>query len=400
MHHPTDNGRMLRSRDEAEHYVARVCFKTGPPRLIGVELEHTVHHAGAADAPVELECLRDSLGPHAPASLNPASPHARLPEGGVVTVEPGGQVEISSAPHSSLTRLHQSVDTDLAALRGLLAASRLSLGYRGLDPRGSPPRLRTARYEAMARAFTRHGPHGTSMMGATAGLQVCLDSGRPDQVAARWHALHDMGPALLALFSTSRRPGSACARMRTWLGMDPTRTAAVTASGDPASAWATYAMRAPVLCVRTKRRPWPTPRGVSFADWIAGALPRPPTTADLDLHLSMLFPPVRPRGYLEVRYLDTQPDGEWFAPVAMIGALLATDATIDAAREICAASRRLWNEAARHGGADSRISRAATDLAALACDHLRDTGLPADTARTVTTITEARVASLTTEDKE
>ncbi|MGH8878647.1 MAG: glutamate-cysteine ligase family protein [Stackebrandtia sp.] len=388
--------RLLQSQDEAAHYVARVCFKTGPPVLTGVELEHTVHRLDNAAEPVGLAELRKALGPHAPITIDPHSPSRRLPGGGSVTVEPGGQVEISSLPHSGFTALHASVETDLRALEGLLRTSRLTIGHSGLDPRSRPGRLlHTPRYEAMARAFTRLGPHGESMMVATAGLQVCVDSGHARQFPARWAALHAMGPLLLALFSTSRRAEAACLRMRTWLGMEPERTHPVADTGDPVSAWVDYVLRAPVLCVRQARRPWLTPRGVSFADWLGGALPRPPTVADLDLHLSMLFPPVRPRGYLEIRYLDAQPPRQWFAPVAVIGALLGSDSTIDRLRDVCLPVQGLWLTAATKGLSDERLRRAADAVAVLACDGLADTDVPVATRRKVAAIVDERLAALT-----
>ena len=62
---------------------------------------------------------------------------------------------------------------------------------------------------------------------------------------------------------------------------------------------------------------------MTFADWVGGALHPPPTTADLDYHVSTLFPPVRPHGHLEVRYVDAQPGRQWALPVAVLGALLS-----------------------------------------------------------------------------
>ena len=71
---------------------------------------------------------------------------------------------------------------------------------------------------------------------------------------------------------------------------------------------------------------------MTFADWIAagaGDHGPAPTYDDLDYHLTTLFPVVRPRGYLEVRYLDQQPGDGWIAPLALLAALLSTPATID-----------------------------------------------------------------------
>ncbi|ADD44803.1 glutamate-cysteine ligase family protein [Stackebrandtia nassauensis] len=393
--------RLLQSRDEAAHYVARVCFKTGPPALTGVELEHTVHRLDDPAEPVGLTELRTALGPFAPITIDPRSPSRRLPGGGSVTVEPGGQVEISSLPHSGFPALHASVETDLRALEDLLRVHRLGIGDSGFDPRSRPGRLlRTPRYDAMARAFDQHGtPHGSSMMVATAGLQVCVDSGRDTELPSRWAALHAMGPVLLALFSTSRRPDAACVRMRTWLGMEPGRTHAVaTDTGDPVSAWVDYVLRAPVLCVRRDGRPWFTPRDVSFEAWLGGALPDPPSLDDLELHLSMLFPPVRPRGYLEVRYLDTQPRRQWFAPVAVIGALLASASSIDKVRDLCAPVEGRWLDAATRGLADPDLRQAAAAVAALACDGLAATDVPEPVRHAVATIVDQRLAALHTQE--
>ena len=85
-HH--DKNRVLRTRDDAEGYVASVCFKHGPPRLAGVELEWLVHQAATPAAPLDPRMLRTALGPYAPTSLDPGSPARALPGGSTVTVEP------------------------------------------------------------------------------------------------------------------------------------------------------------------------------------------------------------------------------------------------------------------------------------------------------------------------
>jgi glutamate--cysteine ligase len=360
---------VLRHLAQAADHISGICFKTGPPRRIGVELEWTVHRSDAPAAYLEAADLRTALGTHAPSALGNPHPGAVLPGGGAVTVEPGGQLEISSAPAGSLTELHQSLSADQAHLTALLARSGLVLGDTGLDPYRSPRRmLQTPRYAAMQRSFDAAGRHGRTMMCSTAGMQICLDAGTERQLPHRWDALHEMGPALLAAFATSGRhagrdTGWASARMATWYGIDPGR-------GEQS---------------------WDVPAGVSFADWIDGALGDPPRVDDLDYHLSTLFPPVRPRGYLEVRYLDTQPGTEWIAPAAVVTALLADDATTDAARAVTAATAGEWVTAARAGLADPAIRRTATDLLDLACRNLDSTGLPPAVRDEVTDIVDRRL---------
>ncbi|HEU4425504.1 MAG TPA: ergothioneine biosynthesis glutamate--cysteine ligase EgtA [Pilimelia sp.] len=392
---------------QAEGYVASVCFKTGPPALTGAELEWTVHRSDAGDRPIGADLLRAALGPHAPHVLDPSSPHLPLPGGGVVTVEPGGQVEISTQPRRSLAALHRTTEADIGRLTARLATHGLALGSHGIDPhRGPLPVLSTPRYAAMASAFDRHGPAGQVMMRCTAGLQVCVDAGEPAEIPARWEALHLLGPALLATFANARHhagrdTGWASWRFAAWLGMDPARTAPAWtpehAGRDPALAWARYALTAPLVCLRQDGGDWTAPPGVTFADWVAGALPTPPTTDDLDYHLGTLFPPVRPRGYLEVRYLDSQPPGEWIAPVAVVAALLGDQPTVDDVRHICAPVADRWHAAARYGLADPAIAAVARKVLDLACARLHHTDLPSATRRHVHQIVRRRMAAGTGE---
>jgi glutamate--cysteine ligase len=125
-----------------------------------------------------------------------------------------------------------------------------------------------------------------------------------------------------------------------------------------------------VLCVRRETREWDPPPGMTLRDWLRGALPFAPTAGDVGYHLTLLFPPVRPRGYLEVRYLDAQRGPDWFVPVAMLSTLMADPATTEAALELAAPVANHWAVAWRRGLADRRLHRAATALAGLAADRL------------------------------
>ena len=84
---------------EAGAYIASVCFKHGPPERTGIELEWLLHRPVRPAPPTRTPppCWRPWAGT-LPRTLNPDSPAAALPAGGLVTVEPGGQLEISSAP--------------------------------------------------------------------------------------------------------------------------------------------------------------------------------------------------------------------------------------------------------------------------------------------------------------
>ena len=194
---PVAPARVLRTVAEAEAYVASICFKHGPPRLVGVELEWLVHSASAPTAPLDRAGLRAALGPYAPPSLDPRSPSRPLPGGSTVTVEPGGQVELASPPLAPLGTLVRTVATDVEALHTRLTAHGLRPQPRAADPIRPPRRvLDLPRYREMERCFDRIGPWGRSGMCSTAAVQVCVDAGEGADVARRWEAVHALGPVL------------------------------------------------------------------------------------------------------------------------------------------------------------------------------------------------------------
>jgi glutamate--cysteine ligase len=132
------------------------------------------------------------------------------------------------------------------------------------------------------------------------------------------------------------------------------------------------AMEAPVICIRADGRSWAAPPGLTFAAWIAepAFAGRRPTFDDLDYHLSTLFPPVRPKGYLEIRYLDAQPGSRWVTPFALLTALMYGPSTIDQVLDVTQASRGRWLQAARDGLADPVLAAAARRLIVLGADCL------------------------------
>jgi glutamate--cysteine ligase len=404
---PKQPSRALRDREEAEMYVAMVCFKHGPPRLHGVELEWTVHHGSDPSRPLDASLLRLALGPHAPQTINPQHGQLHLPAGSLITVEPGGQVEISTPPTRSAAYLISVANADAAALADLLHDHGLVLGDYGTDAHRPPNRLlQVPRYEAMQAAFDLIGPQGSRMMCSTASMQVCLDAGEADQCATRWRAAHALGPSLVALFANSpnlngRPTGWASSRLRATLGTCPPFTLPPEPSDDPANQWARMAMEAPVICIRGDGHSWAAPPGLTFSAWIAepDRVGRRPTFDDLDYHLSTLFPPVRPKGYLEIRYLDAQPGSKWIAPFALLAALMARPSTIDQVLDLTAASAHRWFEAARDGLADPVLGAGARSVVQLGADCLHHLDLTAAQRRQVLDDLAARLETIPTSQR-
>lgn len=376
--HPGVPERWVRSHEDALQLISEHTVAPAVDFAVGAELEWPVIRRGFPAERVTAADVSDALGRYAP-GLNGRS--AALPCGSVVTLEPGGQLELSSSPANSPQALIAALTTDSSIIRRLLARASLELVSAAADTSRAPQRVLDApRYRAMERAFGRNGPAGLLMMTNTAAVQVCVSAGASvAEATQRWMMLNEVGPALLAAFASSPKiaggaPGGwASQRMRSWFTLDPPRTR-LPQLCDPVQGYAEWALQVPLLCVRRDGESWDAPPGLTLADWISGsavsAAPPPglpyryPTREDVLYHLSTLFPPVRPRGYFEVRYLDQQPDDGWPVAVAVISALCRTPEVVARSRDIVAGTSGLWMDAARLGMRDPRVSVAATNLLA------------------------------------
>jgi glutamate--cysteine ligase len=399
---------------EAEEQAHGIAFKTGPPRQVGVELEWLVCDGRDPALPVDQRRVAAAL-----ARLD--EPGA-LPGQGRLTTEPGGQVELSSAPASGLGGCVAAARSDLTALRQAIAPAGLSLAGHGLDPLRPPRRvLDLPRYAAMEEFFDRSGPWGRVMMCSTASVQVCVDAGQeqggPSGYRWRWHLLHGLGPVLVASFANSpfqdgRLSGWKSTRQAVWSRLDPSRTRApddaepgATDRGpgwpedtDPRDAWVSYVLDAQVMLLRDPAsRRWTAPTGLTFRDWVRGAIGPPPTADDLTYHLSTLFPPVRPRGHLELRVIDAQPGDGWIVPTAVVSSLLddpvAAQAAMAAVEPLQKDTRpgELLLRAARHGQDDLQLATASRECFAVAAAALVRLGAPASIRDAVTGFTDRYV---------
>lgn len=388
---------------EVDALVGGICFKTGPPRRLGVEVEWLVHE------------LRDPRLPVSPERLEAAYAALRtVPLGSALTVEPGGQLELSSPPAASLTECVRTVSADLAAVRAVLRRDGLALVGLGHDPWHPPRRfLREPRYDAMEACLDRANPAGRAMMCSSASVQVCVDAGYeepgPLGHVRRWWLAHQLGAVLVAVFANSpfagdRPTGWLSTRQLRWAQIGTGRAGGPVLDAVPRAAWARHVLDAPVMCVRDDGGPWQVPRGLTFREWIRSGAPRPPTRADLDYHATTLFPPVRPRGHLELRMIDAQPgDDGWIVPLAVTTALFDDpEAAETAYRTVKPLAERthgmpaphnpLWRDAARAGLTDPELREVAEGCFAAALRALPRLGATTEVTDAVEAFRDRYVA--------
>ena len=363
----------ITSSAAAAQYIADGCLVDAPLGRIGLEMEaHCFDPIDPYRRPSwdEITEVRDQL---------PA-----LPGGSVVTVEPGGAIELSGPPEDGIVAAIGSMNNDQAVLRKAFADVGLGLVFLGADPLRTPKRVNPgARYVAMEDFFTSSDSEaaGARMMTSTASVQVNLDAGPRAGWAARVRLAHALGPTMIAIAGNSPMLGGeftgwVSTRQRVWGQMDSARCGPILgASGDdPGTDWARYALKAPVMMVNTPDASdtFAVTHWVPFADWADGRTllgDRRPTIADLEYHLTTLFPPVRPRQWLEIRYLDSMPDDCWPAVVFTLVALLDDPVAAAVAVEAVEPVATAWDIAAQLGLRDRRLHQAAIKCVVAAAER-------------------------------
>ncbi len=366
-HQANTERRTLDDSSAAARHIAQTFLTEGTVGRVGLELEAHCFDLRAPQRRPSWEELTAVIA-DVPA----------LPGGSVISIEPGGAVELSGPPAVGAASAIAALRADRRTLQAVFARAGLGLALLGADPLRHPNRINPgARYRAMERYFEATGTPsaGAAMMTSTASIQVNLDAGPPDQWAERIRLAHSLGPTMLAIAASSPMlsgefTGWVSSRQRVWGELDSARCGPVLGvSGDaPGTDWARYALHAPVMLVHG---PDPIAVGtrVPFAAWADGRVllgGRRPTVADLDYHLTTLFPPVRPRRWLEIRYLDSVPDSLWPAIVFTIATLLDDPQAAELARAAVAPVATAWEVAARLGLADDAIHAAAQRCVAAA----------------------------------
>lgn len=261
--------------------------------------------------------------------------------------EPGGQVEFSSRPYPCLSESVKRLRKMQGVLESLFKPQGIELTQVGINPWHTIPELGLqmpkGRYRAMDRFFAGIGPYGQRMMRQTCTVQVNLDFGPTESsLARRYLASMLLAPFATATFAHSpvvdrAKTGVPGFRSRVWRHVDPTRTglpglktvARELTRKACIDTYLDFLLAAKVVFVAGHDYAVPED-GATFADWLERPLfGLKPNLDDFKTHMSLLFPEVRARGFLELRSIDCQPRAFQTAPAAYMTGLLYHEPTLD-----------------------------------------------------------------------
>jgi glutamate--cysteine ligase len=268
--------------------------------------------------------------------------------GGTVSLEPGGQFELSGAPlktvHEIGAETQEHLDQVLAS-GGPLHIGFLGVGFSPNWTIAETPRMPKRRYQVMTRYMPTVGTRGLDMMYRTCTIQVNLDFADEADMVKKFRVSLALQPIATAIFAcspfTEGKPnGFLSMRSEVWRDTDKRRTGMlpfVFESGMSFERYVDYALAVPMYFVYRDGR-YIDVAGASFSDFLAGRLPQLPgefpTEDDWSDHLTTLFPEVRMKRFLEMRGAD---GGRWrriCALPAMWTGLLYDQTSLDAAWDL------------------------------------------------------------------
>jgi glutamate--cysteine ligase len=268
--------------------------------------------------------------------------------GASVSLEPGGQFELSGAPLADAHLIRDETANHLEEIRAVGAdfgLGFLALGFHPTIRRDQAQIMPKGRYDLMRRYMPLVGNLGLDMMLRTCTVQANLDFGGEADMVAKFRASLALQPIVTALFANSpftegRPNGFLSARANVWTDTDPDRTGLldfVFKSGFNFETYARYALDVPMYFVKRDGR-YIDVAGQSFRDFMDGRLPglpgERPTIKDWEDHTTTLFPEVRLKTFLEMRGADSGPLDMLSALPALWIGLLYDDAALAAALDL------------------------------------------------------------------
>ncbi|OJT27390.1 glutamate--cysteine ligase [Archangium sp. Cb G35] len=295
-----------------------------PPsqHLLGLEHEKFVYPVQSArpvpyEGPSGIGALLERLAPngYTPFRETPASPAIALQKGMLtISLEPGGQLELSGSPLRTAREAHAENLAHLAEVKaaaGPLGLRLVALGYRPFATTADMPWMPKTRYLAMRQSLPERGRLALNMMLMTSTGQVSLDWSSEADCVRKTVLTARLAPLMVALYANSpivdgKPSGYMSFRNRVWDEVDPTRCGYLRSFFDGSFSYRAYvdwALDAPILFLRRRGeylRPKMTFRQF-MKDGFEGA---PADMSDWTDHLSTLFPEVRLKKVMEVRGAD------------------------------------------------------------------------------------------------
>ncbi len=278
-----------------------------------------------------------------------AFPIALRQGGASVTLEPGGQFELSGAPVQDIHATCCEVHTHLEQVRQIaepLGVGMLGMGFQPKWRREEIPWMPKGRYAIMRRWMPKRGDHGLDMMLRTCTIQVNLDFSSEADMVKKFRVGLALQPVVTALFANSpfadgEPTGYLSYRSHVWTDTDPDRCGIlpfVFEEGMGFERYVDYVLDVPMYFVYRDGR-YIDAAGQSFRDFLDGRLPalpgELPTMRDWADHLTTVFTEVRVKQYIEMRGAD---GGRWQKlcglPALWTG-LLYHRPSLDAAWDLC-----------------------------------------------------------------
>ncbi|WP_029003893.1 glutamate--cysteine ligase [Azorhizobium doebereinerae] len=268
--------------------------------------------------------------------------------GGAISLEPGGQFELSGAPLASIHETCSELNTHLAEVRKV--AEPLGVGFLGIGmspkwSRAETPVMPKGRYKIMAGYMPKVGKLGLDMMFRTCTVQVNLDFSSEADMVEKLRVSLALQPVATALFANSpftegKPNGFLSFRSEIWRDTDNARSGMLPFAFEPGMGferYVDYALDVPMYFLK-RGEGYIDVSGSSFRDLLAGRHPAVPgesaTLADWINHLSTIFPEVRLKRYLEMRGADAGPWAKLCALPAFWVGLLYDRQSLDAAWQI------------------------------------------------------------------
>lgn len=376
---PQQGGGLIENRDQLVSYIAagekpKSAWRIGTEHeKFGYDIKSKLPLAYHGDVSVlaMLEGLRDRFG------WKPVYEQENIigleRNGANVSLEPGGQLELSGAPletiHQTCDEVNQHLD-EVKAVANDIGAGFIGLGAAPIWSQDQMHMMPKGRYRLMTDYMDSVGTMGKQMMYRTCTVQVNLDFGSEPDMVQKLRVALALQPVATALFANSpfldNKPnGMKSWRSHIWQNLDAARTGLlpfVFDEGFGYEAWVDYVLDVPMYFVYRDGK-YINALGQSFRDFLKGQLPalpgEVPTLSDWADHMTTVFPEARVKQFIEMRGADGGPWRRLCAlPAIWVGLTYdqsALDAAYDLTKSWDAETREALRQGAARDGLDAQV---------------------------------------------